>query len=61
MINGLETLKGVFDAGVIPSLVCDTSLQDDAFEQKHGFPRYLEFKQAVSRPPIEIDWFRDVY
>lgn len=61
MIDGFDTLKGVFDAGFIPSLTCDARLSDDAFEQKHGFPRYLEFKRAVTRRPIEIDWFRDVY
>ena len=60
-MDGFETLKGIFDAGVIPAIASSAGLSDTVFEQKYGFPRMLRFNRANVRRATEIDWFRDVY
>ena len=61
-VDGFDSLKAIFDAGVIPSISSSSAgLADNMFEQKYGFPRLLRFNRANLRRPTEIDWFRDVY
>ena len=62
-VDGFDSLKAIFDAGVIPSISSSSSagLPDNIFEQKYGFPRLLRFNQANLRKPTEIDWFGNVY
>jgi hypothetical protein len=60
-IDGFDSLKTVFDAGIVPSLASGAALPDDTFERNYGFPRSLRFKRAEVRRPTKIDWYRDVY
>ena len=60
-IDGFDSLKTIFDAGVVPSLASGAALPDETFERHYGFPRSLRFKRAELRRPTAIDWFRDVY
>ena len=60
-VDGFDSLKGIFDAGVIPSIASSAGLADTVFEQKYGFPRLLRFNRANLRRATEIDWFHDVY
>ena len=60
-IDGFDSLKSIFDAGVVPSIASSAGLADNVFEQKYGFPRLLRFNRAKLRRPTEINWFRDVY
>ena len=60
-IDGFDSLKAIFDAGLIPSMSSSAGLADNIFEQKYGFPRLLRFSRAKLRRPTTIDWFHDVY
>ena len=62
-VDSFDSLKAIFDAGVIPSISSSSSagLPDNIFEQKYGFSRLLRFNRANLRKPTEIDWFCDVY
>ena len=60
-IDGFDSLKTIFDAGVVPSLASGAALPDETFERNYGFPRSLRFKRAELRRPTAIDWYRDVY
>ena len=60
-IDGFDSLKTIFDAGVVPLLASGATLPDETFERNYGFPRSLRFKRAELRRPTAIDWYRDVY
>ena len=60
-MDGFDSLKTIFDAGVVPSLASGATLPDETFERNYGFPQSLRFKRAELRRPTSIDWYRDVY
>ena len=59
--DGFDSLKVIFDAGVVFLVDTTTTLPDDIFERNYGLPRSLRFKRAEIRCPTAIDWYRDVY